>query len=332
MAFDLVPLRAGERGRNEHRTIERELRGWATSAPMRALVAASGWAWPEAVDTLPILDELAVLSAGWDFRGNRERRFIEDDADVRGWHVPDALIIEAARALGLVEPVPVARRGFSYLVVLAGLARGCINRAYRAAELVSTGITADMVVALGAHRRLDAREAEVASAAGLGELTDEAGVLTAAMRQAFRLGPPSSIEEQRRVPFHATSAHYRWPSVEVIIAPSSEPFSRRANTADQLRHWASVAGLNDRQDVLLLTTQIYVPYQYMETIRILGLEYGCGVYACGVDSATARLPGRPFSGPAYLQEVRSALRAAPMLLRAAQPAPGRARLISGRQG
>jgi len=170
-------------------------------------------------------------------------------------------------------------------------------------------------------------EPEQARKAGLGDLTDEAEVILAATRLAFGLGAPLRTEESCPVPdheqpgkFHAASAYHQWPFVEVVIAPSSEPMNRRANTADQLRYWADVVGLGSEHNVLILTTQLYTQYQHMETIRVLGLERDCGVYSCGVDVVTALLPGRPFSGRDYLQEIRSFLRAAPVLLRAAYEA------------
>jgi hypothetical protein len=117
--------------------------------------------------------------------------------------------------------------------------------------------------------------------------------------------------------FQAAWARYRWSDVEVVIVPSSVPAKRRANTPDVLRYWAGLADLGSGDDVLLITTQIYVPFQHMEAVRVLGLERGCGVYSCGVDAASSLLPGKTFGGRNYLQEIRSALLSAPVLLRAA---------------
>lgn len=327
VTFDPVPLPAGESGDYEAAALGEALRGWATSAPMRALARASGWDWPAERDPLALLERLADLSADWDFRKNRERNFIEGaPAEVNGQEIPDELVIAAARALGLVDAVAVTGRKFSHLAVLSGLVSACVNRTHRAAELIRGGLAADAVVVLGAHRVLGGAEPRQAADTGLGDLADEAEVIVAATRQAFGLGAPLSARESQPPPdpgnqaaFHAASAHYRWPSVEVVIAPSGEPDSRRANTADQLRHWADLAGLGSEHDVLILTTQIYVPYQHLETVRVLGLERGCGVYSCGVDAASSLLPrATPFGGRDYLQEIRSALRAAPALVKAAR--------------
>jgi hypothetical protein len=329
--FAPVPLPAGSTGGSgrtggyDPAVLDPALRRWAASEPVRSLADASGWDWPDETDTLTLLDRLADLSAGWDFRRNRERNFIEGaPAEVNGREVPDRLVIGAARALGLVDAVTITGRTFSHLVVLSGLATACVNRTHRAAGLIRGGLAADAVVALGAHRALGGAEPSRAAAAGLGDLTDEAAVLVAATRKAFGLGPPPVAHESQppadpanQTAFHAGWARYQWPSVEVVIAPSGNPAGRRANTADQLRYWAAAAGVGRDDDVLILTTQIYVPYQHLETVRVLGLERGCGVYSCGVDPASSPLPRiPPFGGRDYLQEIRSALLAARLLLRA----------------
>jgi len=330
VTFDPVPLPAGDSDGYQPAALDQALRGWATSPPVRALADASGWAWPAERDTLALLERLAGLSADWDFRQDRERNFIErGPAEVNRREIPDALVIAAARALGLVDAAAATGQTFSHLLVLSGLVRACVNRTHRAAELMRGGLAADTVVVLGAHRALGGVEPRQASDAGLGDLADEAAVIVAATQRAFGLGAPLATAESQPSAgpehprsFHSAWAVYQWPTAEVIIAPSSAPGIRRANTADQLRHWAGRAGLGRQHDVLILTTQIYVPYQHLETVRVLGLERGCSVRSCGVDAASSLLPRAiPFGGRDYLQEIRSALLAAVTLLRAARDQP-----------
>lgn len=70
--------------------------------------------------------------------------------------------------------------------------------------------------------------------------------------------------------------------------------------------------------MLLVTTQIYVPYQHLVGVEVLGLGSGCGIRTCGVDAVQAAVPTRVFTGADYLQEIRSALLAARSLLAAVQ--------------
>lgn len=61
--------------------------------------------------------------------------------------------------------------------------------------------------------------------------------------------------------------------------------------------------------MLLITSQIYVPYQQLEAIRMLGLPYGHSLETIGFpDEWSANMQGlqQPEN---YLQEMRSALQA-----------------------
>jgi hypothetical protein len=270
---------------------------------MRELAAASGWDWPDTDDVATTLDRLVDLSSDWDFRrratagaGTRagaapnavERgQMPYAPAVVRGRTLAESLIRSAAAALGLVESARPPDELFTHVVVLAGGVTGCVNRARYAADLIRDGIPAGRVVALGAHRLLGSTrpparpeaptEREQARTLGLGELDSESAVVLAAARQAFNLpepartvesAPDAGTEEQRL----ARAACYRWENVEVVITPSAHPEKGvRANTAAQLRHWQDLAGLTPEDRVLLVTTQIYVPYQHLVGIEVLGL-------------------------------------------------------------
>jgi hypothetical protein len=304
------------------------LRDWVSSAPIRVLAEASGWDWPSGPNTGDLLRHLAELSDGWDFRRRKERDLIgTGTAVVNGRVIPEELIVSAAQALGLVTATPVPVEKFTSLVVLSGLVRACVNRTRHAWALLRDGVQADSVTVLGGHRELSDGEREQAAQLGFGEQFDEADVVLATTRQAFGLGEPQHTKESAPRPgewndgLWSAWAHYAWPGAQVLIAPSGAP-GRRVNTVDQLRYWASENGIGRDDRVLLLTTQIYVPYQQLGGLQVLGIERGCSVYCCGVDAANSYLPPASFSGRSYLQEIRSALRAAAQLLAAAQEADG----------
>jgi hypothetical protein len=87
-----------------------------------------------------------------------------------------------------------------------------------------------------------------------------------------------------------------------------------------LRYWARRAEIKPADQVLLVTTQLYVPFQYLTALRVLGLERDCDVYCCGVDAATAVAPLPNLTARSYLQEIRSALLAAVELMTVARRA------------
>ena len=253
-----------------------------------------------------------------------------DPAEVNGRVIPDDLVTAAARALGLVDATPPPAGRFSAVLVLSGLVSACVNRTRRTAGLLDEGLDTRTVAVLGGHRKLGGREPDQARELGFGELFDEADALLAATRSAFGLGEPEISERSgpRLAEWDdslwAASGRYRWaaagqgPGIEVLIVPSADPAKRRVNTADQLKDWAEGAGIRAADRVLLVTTQIYVPFQQFDGLRKLGLDRGCAVACCGVDAGTAYLPMKDFGGRSYLQEVRSALLAASDLLAAAR--------------
>jgi hypothetical protein len=322
--FDAVPLPSFQPDQLWDRQVEAGLRAWVCSPPLQRLADASGWSWPACHETGELVAQLAALSSDWDFRGRTERHLLRVmPAEVNGRILDEELVFAATEALGLVRAAAIPAVHFTHLAVLSGQVAACVNRTGHAASLLSGGLRADSVVVLGAHRELVGREPERARELGLGSLFDEADAVVAATQQAFGLGDPEKSQESGpHLPgwdesLRGASARYSWESTEVVIAPSSEPARRRANTADQLQYWAERAGIGRQGRVLLLTTQIYVPFQQFTALLLLGLERGCSVHCCGVDMTTAVVPIKEFRGHEYLQEVRSALLAAGALLTAA---------------
>jgi hypothetical protein len=103
--------------------------------------------------------------------------------------------------------------------------------------------------------------------------------------------------------------------VHVLAAPSSEPGTRPANTADTLVFAADALPLAPGDYVLLVTSAVYSVYQFFESVRVLGLRYGAGLEVADVPPALALSSQRP---PAQAQEIRSCLRSPLALVRAAK--------------
>jgi hypothetical protein len=71
-----------------------------------------------------------------------------------------------------------------------------------------------------------------------------------------------------------------------------------------------VSGLQRGQQILAVTTSIYVPYQHAVALQRLGVPFTCGIDTVGVDfKVTDDTPVRKCSAAShYLLEVRSAIR------------------------
>ncbi|GIG63242.1 hypothetical protein Lfu02_76140 [Longispora fulva] len=269
-----------------------QIEAWVTSRPLRDLVRAFGGAWPTG-SLAKILSDLDVFSQGvWDFRAGQERHLARvKDFDPNMTN----LIMASCRALGLVDEEAPKNQTYTHFLVLGGLIRACIQRPEYAARL-STQVTTGDVTALGSFRPLTDVERSLATRLGLGEPVTEFDAMDAGMRLAFGLGEPVEVTEH----VHRYTSETGPASYTVVAAPSSVP-GRRANTADTYRYWAE--NYSPTGDLLLVTSTAYVPLQHCDALRILGLEYGCGIDTVGL--APTALPFTPAN---YLQEVRSAIR------------------------
>ena len=293
---------------------------WARSPAIAELVAAFA---PEArppfdADLAELLDWLEQLSARWDLREGRERNLVDDQQTDE----PVGRMIQAAaHGLGLVGTLPPPARRYDHVLILGGLIRACFARPRHAAALLrERGVEAGAVTALGGYRELRGDELELAARFGMPDLADEFDAMHAGVRAAFELGEPIAERGERSDVLGASWRVVEYETVEdvalhVVAAPSSDPGERRANTADTYAWWAAeLARLRRGQRILIVTTDIYVPYQHADALRMLGLRYDVEVDAVGIrpGDVDPRLQ-QEFLPHNYLQEIRSTIRAYRML-------------------
>jgi hypothetical protein len=308
-----VPLPPGSPG-TPAAAIAAGVHRWIASDPVRDLVRAFGGRYPDG-DTGALLGWLDDFSARhWDFRRGRERpEAAEPSLD------PTAaeLVIDAARALGLVDAAAAPRRSYQHLIVLGGLAHACLRRTGYAAWLLRGGLTVSGEVAvLGSFRPLTEVEQAMLAEVGMHGCATEVDALDAGVRAAFGCSAPvEQLDRTDEDPHCSWSARtYRptgTPPIRVLAAPSSAPAVRRAHTADTQRFWAGQVALSPGDRALTVTAPIYVPFQHCDALRTLGVPYGCGIDTIGVDPyyRAAALPEPTLTPGRYLQEIRSAIRA-----------------------
>ncbi|MCO7218997.1 hypothetical protein [Klenkia sp. PcliD-1-E] len=219
--------------------------------------------------------------------------------------------IEAATALGLSGGRAPKRKQYDHALVLGGLIRACITRPRYARELMESGIELSDVVALGGFRPLKGDEITLASVLGV-DASNEFEAMVAGVRFALGIADEPSVERSDFVePANDDWAVATFPgyAASVIAAPSRLPDVRRANTADTFAWWGDKHPDARGSHVLLITSQIYVPYQGAVAIQNLGMPYGVTVETVGVSTSAADLGPhtQAFSAANYLQEIRSAI-------------------------
>jgi hypothetical protein len=305
------------------RDLAERISAWLFSPALAAVVEAFE-ATPPASST-PLdeaLEWFDEFSGRWDYRKGKERNLVTPQ-DL-GPEVED-IARRAAVALGMVgTSVPTAKH-YDHVLVLGGLVRACMARPIFAARLLEERtITADAVTALGGFRELKGDELELAARLGHTELTDEFDAMDAGTRKAFRLGAPLSERGERSDVVGASWAVREYSTsegvpVRVVGAPSSEP-GQRVQTADTYAWFGSeLAKLRPGERVLIVTSDIYVPYQHAAALRMLGLPYAVEVDAVGVRPGDAHPDlAQEFKPHNYLQEMRSTIQALRALLEASK--------------
>lgn len=279
---------------------------WIGSAAMTAMLAEFG---QEPLRTGSLADRLAELeefsARRWDYRKGLERH------QAVGEDFPpevDARLRAAIRALGLLGQHAPSAREYDHVLVLGGGVRTMVARADLAASLLRAGLATGTVAGLGSVRELSGQE-EYARRFGLAPCPTEGDAVDEALRHALRLGQPFSRRSgtsDAGQPWWVRSYLDAQPAVHVLAAPATRP-GKRANTGDTLVGWADVVQPAPRAArLLLLTTDIFVPFQHCDAIRLLALPYGCSIDTIGFDTdANAWVPRTPTF--ALLQEVRSAI-------------------------
>jgi len=302
--FPIVRLPAWPAGGATPEALAHDIAQWIDSAAMAALVRAFGGDLP-AGDVDARLAYLEDFSMVWDSRAGGERidaRYIERDDATR------KLIEATAPALGLAGRQRPALDHYDHVLVLGGGRITGRARAHFAAELLSSGTSAGTVTGLGSLRELPARPGQQ----GDPEIATEGDAMLAAVRQAF---PPAGEITTRA---GTTADGNGWwvksyvsdgRPVSVVAAPPTRP-GQRANTPDTLTGWAELVTRPAATDrVLLVTTDLYVPFQHAEAIRVLGLPHRCGIDTVGFDTRSfGAWPNGPSHPGELLQELRSAIR------------------------
>lgn len=289
----------------------RAIDAWAGSESMAQLVESFGGAVGdrEGRELLGYLDDFSAEN--WDFRRGRERN-LADDAGLSS--AQGALVIELAPGLGLAGIERPTRAQYDTVLLTGGMVRAGIVKPRFVARLLQDGLSVSHIVFLGGYRAFGGDEHALAAQLGV-DGGDEVAAMLAGTRRAFGpLGDPVVERGVADTP-HASWSEYSWSTagdrLTVLAAPSSEPSTRRANTADTFRFWAGHRRSQAERSVLVVTTPIYVPYQAAGAVEVLGVEQGLAVETIGVDARASDLGAltQQFLPQHHLQEVRSAIRA-----------------------
>jgi len=285
---------------------------WINRPSLRKLVEAFDGTWPDG-DLEHVVAELVQFSEVWDYRAGTQSRlmFHEDPGATDPFQ---ELTYETASALGLSDPVPPSTKSFDHLLILGGLATGVEPRVRYAARLIDQGLDVRCQVAgLGSYRELQEKELPIArryAPAGRYEV-DHLAAMMCSLLGTSRESHDVDAEHppQQDVVREIDSPADTGPVLRAYAALGPHPNVRSANTAETYELFLETTQTGPHQSALLVTSAIYVPYQHLDAIRVLGAA-GIDVETVGVISGTSR----SHRAPAYRQEIRSVLLSAKRLL------------------
>jgi hypothetical protein len=313
--------------------IKGKIRAWVTSNWLADLVTLfDGEISPEgSLDE--VLAQLEAFSEKWDYRRiARERGAQADDQLRQGlgsarWlsattGLPpetEARIIENVRHLGLVTAQNPIRASYDYIVMLGGARLSCKLRPLRAAEVMRAGVHAGKIALLGAARPIPDSERDATDTYAPGA-ADEFDLIVAGAQQAFGFNASDFEEERFDDPGNRnlswiirrfeSSVDDQPIKILAISAPSSDPLRRRANSADTMIFFLDRETVRAGSKLLLITSQIYVPYVQLEALRTVALPHQILVETIGFPVEWMRELQGLSNANHYLQEVRSTIQAA----------------------
>jgi len=295
------------RNREELRTW---IASWVNSSALKELVAVFGGRVPSG--SLGVqLSALVEFSSVWDFRGGSERVQISLREDLEA---KESELRPLFDQLGLSTPRAPRTKSYDQMVVLGGTLLSCRLRTEFAHELIAQhDIRCSSVSLLGTSRRALPEEYPALADAGINDLTNvttEFEALSVSCVGCFQATPNGETEDE-----NGLVREYVWREGSIrVLSTSPRRGEPRANTEDTYAHFSKAVGLTGEQSVLICTSQIYAPFQFFGAARMLAFPTGASVEVVGYPPQRASRSGSLQRVHNFLQEMRSALRAARILV------------------
>ena len=252
----------------------------------------------------------------WDYRrsqsatGGHERWAIYDDEFVSQ---NADLIIMCAKTLGMVDPQPINFTP-NYILPLGGARYSNYLRPKKSKEICDTVDGTISVIALSGFRMIADEERKAVDSYAPGSRT-EYDAINKGIELAFGLNSDAFTEiKKENINPNLTFCLREYITnsnklrISSLAAPSSDP-SRRANSRDTFEYFVKHFAIPSDSKVLLVTSQIYVPFQTLKFMDIAIDNRFC--FSCiGYKDNKSNL-SKPSN---YLQEIKATVNAMAELL------------------
>lgn len=252
---------------------------WISSEELECLVKIFGGNLSKTVTLKNKIDYLNDFCKRWDFRKNQanggERWEIRDDEFVQKH---SKTIMELAERLGLMnitEPIIEP----DYILPLGGARMSNLARCEYACKLNLAVSNKPNIVALSGKRKLDNKKRDYAGKTEYEIVTEsyakdagtEYDAINSGLERAFGLFGCQYTEEGVEEENHNSSWCIRKYEADVnvfsVAAPTTD-LNRRANSMDTFEFFMNKFKVPKGSKILLVTSCIYVPYQFLKFMKI----------------------------------------------------------------
>ena len=317
-------FRCGKNNLETRNVVEEEIIRWITSPELTKIVEAFGGNIPSGITHIELARWLLDFSDVWDYRRRQQEAKDTKTGEAARWLInndtvteeQERVVFENIVKLGLREPSDPILKQYDYIVALGGARMSCLFRPQFSCDILRRkGYSPKAVVMLSGMRPISDSERTATDTYAPGAET-EFDLINAGAEKVFEL-EKEYMEERYHNPNpncswairRYGSGQYPYPVISVS-GPSSQPEVRRANSADTFRFFAQKQQISPESRVLLVTSQIYVPYQQLEAIRTWAIPNNVYVETVGFPPAwnDTKQQGMMTSAN-YLQEIRSTIQA-----------------------
>lgn len=303
--------------------IKDEIIQWITSSELQQIVESFGGSLPKGENTVKLARWLLDFSDVWDYRRRQREAMDAKTGEAARWLISsdmiskeqEKIVLENSVNLGLRETSDPLLEQYDYIIALGGARMSCLFRPKFLFELLTEKqYCPKAVVMLSGMRPISDSERAATDIYAPGADT-EFDLINAGAEKVFAL--EKEYMEER---YHSSNANSSWAvrryekqypyPIISVSGPSSQPETRRANSADTFCFFAKKYKISPESRVLLVTSQIYVPYQQLEAIRTWAIPNNVYVETVGFPPSWNNISQQGMMTAAnYLQEIRSTIQA-----------------------
>ena len=309
-----------------NREVTEKIEQWIYSDALKRILATFGVTMPVYSNLRDAIGWLLQFSDEWDYRGKQHLARDKKTNEAARWLVNDEVITdeqdkavkEGIPLLGLIGIDTPFGKDYDYVIALGGARLSCLLRPRYAQQVIEQySINPKAVIMLSGFRPIGDSEREATDTYAKNAVS-EYDLICAGAEKCFDL---EQFKEER---YDSENLNLSWavrvyegvPPVICISAPSTEPDKRRANSADTYKFFFEKYDVKENTKILLVTSQIYVPYQQLEAIRTLSLPYGVKMETIGFPNEWSGNMQGMQQASNYLQEIRSTIQAMDRFLKA----------------